>query len=287
MRDETKQAAVLIVGGRGMLGRDLTARLGARAVSLDLPECDITRPESVDAVLDRYRPGALVNCAAYTAVDKAEEEPELARKLNADAVELLARAARARGVHFITISTDYVFHGRGAEPFPEDAPESAYGPLNVYGLTKLDGELRTRAVGGDWCIARTQWLYGRNGKNFIDSIAALAATRDKIRVVSDQVGAATWTVDVAAGIEKLIDARATGVYHLVNSGYGSWCDVAARVAEKKGLKCVVEPCTTDEFPRPARRPANSRLLQGKYAALAGAPLRRWEDALDDYLERAG
>lgn len=278
-----KGHAVLIVGGRGMLGRDLTARLGERAVSLDLPDCDITSAESVNAALDQYRPKTLVNCAAYTAVDKAETEVELARKLNAEAVELLARAAKERGIHFITLSTDYVFHGQGDEPFAEDAPESAYGPLNVYGQTKLEGELRTRAVGGDWCIARTQWLYGKNGKNFIDSIAALAAGKEKIRVVNDQFGAATWTVDVAAGLEKLIDARALGVYHLVNSGHGSWFDVASRVVRKLKLKCVVEPCTSEEFPRPAKRPSNSRLLQGKYAGLAGRPMRSWEEAVDEYL----
>lgn len=283
MNDEKKQTSVLIVGGRGMLGRDLTARLGDRAISLDLPECDITSRESIDAALDQHRPDALVNCAAYTAVDLAETQQTLAKKLNADAVELLARAAKERGIHFITISTDYVFHGQGSEPFPEDAPESAYGPLNVYGQTKLEGELRARAVGGDWCIARTQWLYGKNGKNFIDSIAGLAASRDKIRVVNDQFGAATWTVDVAAGLEKLIDARALGVFHAVNSGYGSWFDVASRIVQNLNLNCIVEPCTTDEFPRPARRPNNSRLLQTKFAAVAGQPMRRWEEAVDEYL----
>jgi dTDP-4-dehydrorhamnose reductase len=275
---------IMILGARGMLGRDLLARLGGRAVGLDLPECDITQPDSVAAALDQYRPDALVNCAAYTAVDKAEEQQELARKLNADAVELLAVAARDRGIHFITISTDYVFHGAGDQPFPEDAPQDAYGPQNVYGQTKLEGELKARAAGGDWCIARTQWLYGKNGKNFIDSIAALAASRGKIRVVNDQVGAATWTVDVAAGLEKIIDARATGVYHLVNSGYGSWFDVASRVVANKGLKCVVEPCTSEEFPRPAARPRNSRLLQTKYATLAGKPMRPWQEAVDEYIK---
>ncbi|MCE5230234.1 dTDP-4-dehydrorhamnose reductase, partial [bacterium] len=248
MTDEKKKTTVLIVGARGMLGRDLVARLGECAIGLDLPECDITKPGQVAAALDQYQPTTLVNCAAYTAVDKAEEQQDLARKLNADAVELLAQAAKQRGIHFITISTDYVFHGGGDQPFPEDAPESAYGPLNVYGRTKLEGELKVRAIGGDWCIARTQWLYGKNGKNFIDSIAALATSRDKIRVVNDQVGAATWTVDVAQALEKIIVARATGVYHLVNNGYGSWFDVATRVVSNKNLNCVVEPCTSEEFP---------------------------------------
>jgi dTDP-4-dehydrorhamnose reductase len=278
-------AKIMIVGGRGMLGRDLTTRLGERAVSLDLPEIDITQPDSIARALDQYRPDSIVNCAAYTAVDNAETQQELARKLNAEAVELLARAAKERGIHFVTISTDYVFHGQGSEPFPEDAPEDAYGPRNVYGQAKLEGELRTRAVGGDWAIVRTEWLYGKNGKNFIDSIAALAASRDKLRVVSDQVGAATWTVDLAEGLEKIIEARATGVYHVINSGYGSWFDVASRVVSNLKLNCTAEPCTSEEFPRPAARPHNSRLLQGKYAALAGKPLRPWTEAVDEYLKR--
>ncbi|MEN6626851.1 MAG: dTDP-4-dehydrorhamnose reductase [Candidatus Sumerlaeia bacterium] len=281
----TNHPPILITGGRGMLGRDLTARLGERAVALDLPECDITQPDSIARALDEYKPASIVNCAAYTAVDKAEEQEELARRLNADAVELLARAAKERGIHFVSISTDYVFHGHGEEPFPEDAPESAFGPLSIYGRTKLEGELKIRAVGGDWAIVRTQWLYGRNGKNFIDSIAELAASRDRIRVVNDQVGAATWTVDLAEGLEKIVDARATGVYHIVNSGYGSWFDVASRVVQNLKLNCIVEPCTSDEFPRPAARPHNSRLLQTKYAALAGAPLRPWTEAVDEYLSQ--
>jgi dTDP-4-dehydrorhamnose reductase len=266
-----------------MLGRAVMARLGARAVGGDLPECDITRPEQVRALVRETRPGAILNCAAWTDVDGAESHPEATMRLNAEAVEELGRTACEAGRHLVTISTDYVFTGEGDQPWPEDAPASAFGPRSVYGLTKLEGERRLRAVGGDWCIARAQWLYGEGGKNFIDTIAGLARERDSLKVVNDQVGAPTWTVDLAWALEVLLNRRAAGVYHCVSGGYVSWWGVARRVVERLGLACRVEPCASEVFPRPARRPLNSRLAQGKFAALAGRPMRPWTEALDAYL----
>lgn len=278
-------AEILVVGHLGMLGSALLRRLGARAAGVDRAECDVTDPERIAATLDQVRPRTVVNCAAYTAVDQAESEPELAGRLNADAVELLGRASAARGIHFITISTDYVFKGEGSEPYPEDAPADAFGPSSVYGQTKLDGERRLAAVGGDWCIARTQWLYGAGGKNFIDRIAQLASERPALKVVDDQIGAPTWVEDLAGALEVLIDRHATGYYHLVNSGYDSWCAVARHVVQRLGLTCEVNACASEEYPTPAKRPKNSRLAQGKYAALAGAPLRPWREAVDEYLNQ--
>ena len=274
---------ILVVGHLGMLGRALLARLGGRAAGVDRDECDVTDPDRVAAVLDRLRPRALVNCAAYTAVDRAESEPDAARRLNAAAVEILGRAAALHGIKYITISTDYVFNGEGSEPFDEDPSPAAFGPLSVYGQTKLEGERRLAALGGSWCIARTQWLYGAGGKNFIDRIAQLAAERPSLRVVDDQVGAPTWVEDLAAALELLLERQATGTYHLVNSGFDSWCAVARHVVERLGLPCEVIPCASEEYPTPAKRPKNSRLAQGKYAALAGAPMRPWREAVDEYL----
>lgn len=283
MSDKTPEK-ILVVGHLGLLGQTLLARLGARAVGVDRGECDVTDPCQIAATLDDVKPGSIINCAAYTAVDQAESEPALARLLNADAVELLGQAARQREIHFVTISTDYVFNGLGSDPFAEDAPASDFGPECVYGRTKLEGEERLRAVGGRWCIARTQWLYGAGGKNFIDRIAELALERPALRVVNDQVGAPTWVKDLAAALETLADRRATGVYHVVNSGYTSWYEVACHVVSRLGRTgCEVSPCASEEYPTPARRPKNSRLSQQKLIDLTGHPLRPWTAALDEYL----
>jgi dTDP-4-dehydrorhamnose reductase len=280
---QVRQGKILVIGHRGMLGRAVMGRLGERAVGGDLPECDMTRSEQVRALIEAERPGAILNCAAWTDVDGAEAHEAAARRLNAEAVEGLGRLAREAGLHLVTISTDYVFSGEGTEPWPEDAPETAYAPQSAYGRTKLEGEQRLREVGGDWCIARTQWLYGAGGKNFVETIARLSTEKDVLQVVDDQIGGPTWTEDLAGALEVLLDSRATGIYHCVNSGYVSWCGLARRVVERLGRPCRVEPCMSDKYPRPARRPFNSRLEQGKYAALASGPMRHWEAALDAYL----
>lgn len=282
--NETVKRPILVVGHLGMLGRELMSQLGDRAAGVDREECDITDPEAVARTLDAVTPGCVVNCAAYTAVDEAESHRKEAFLLNAQAVENLAVACRDRGIHFVTLSTDYVFKGQGEKPFEEDASAEVFGPQSVYGQSKYEGELRVRAAGGDWCIIRTQWLYGEGGPNFADTIARLAAERPELRVVDDQVGAPTWVHDLAEGLRVIINKRATGVYHLVNSGYGSWFDVARHVVNRLGLKCTVLPCTSEEFPRPAKRPYNSRLSQAKYIAFNGESMRGWIEALDDYLD---
>jgi dTDP-4-dehydrorhamnose reductase len=270
-----------------MLGRAVMARLGGRAVGGDLPECDITRGDQVRALIERERPGAILNCAAWTDVDGAETNEPAAMRINADAVGALARIACDARLHLVTIGTDYVFHGEGATPWPEDADEAAYAPTSAYGRTKLEGERRVRAAGGDWCIVRTQWLYGAGGKNFIDTIAGLSAEKKELRVVDDQVGAPTWTEDLAGALAVVLDKRATGIYHCVNSGYVSWCGVARRVVERLGRDCRVETCGSEAYPRPAKRPLNSRMKQGKFAALAGGAMRGWETAVDAYLAERG
>ena len=283
MKDPPKR--ILVIGHLGLLGRALMDRLGDRATGVDVEQCNVTQPDAIERTLDDARPDAVINCAAYTAVDQAESEPEAARRLNANVVELLGRAAQRRDLHFVTLSTDYVFGGWGEEPFDEDAPEEAFAPESVYGRTKLEGERRLRAVGGRWCIARTQWLYGEGGGNFVDTIAREAARRESLRVVNDQVGAPTLNRDLAGALEALVDHRATGCYHTANSGYGSWYDVALHVVERLGLDCRVDPCTSEKYPRPAKRPKNSRLSQRKFIELTGAPLRHWTEALDQYLDQ--
>lgn len=292
---------VLVTGAGGMLGRELCAALGPAARGLGHAQLDVTDAAAIGRALDGLRPGAIVNCAAWTDVDGAESHAEAAFALNAKAPRLLAEAARARGLHFITLSTDYVFDGSGAAPWPELPPPLAGGqsagaanfaPLGVYGASKLAGEQAALTAGGETCVARTQWLYGAGGRNFIDTIARLLRERAAqpggapLKVVNDQTGAPTWTRDLAAALITLLERRATGVFHLVNSDFASWFEAARFVRERLGLESPLEPCATAEFPRPARRPANSRLSQANYASLAGAPLRPWQAALTEYLEEA-
>lgn len=278
---------VLVTGAMGMLGREVCSRLGDATRGLTHQQLDITDRESIEQALHELKPTTIVNCAAWTDVDGAEAHPTEGRALNADGVKLLAEAARARGIYLLTVSTDYVFTGAGDQPWPEDAPGEAFGPLSVYGASKLEGERALRDTGGEWCIARTQWLYGAGGKNFINTIAEKMRERGAdgppLKIVNDQVGAPSWTRDVAHGICELVHRRATGVYHVVNSGFASWFDVAEFVKQQFGLQCPLEPCASMEFPRPAQRPHNSRLSQEKYAVLCGGPLRHWHEALSEYL----
>jgi len=268
----------LVFGHRGMLGRVVASRPGV--IGLDLPECDITDPDAVKEAVQRERPAVIINCAAYTRVDDAEADEALATRVNGDAVGYLAEAARHVDAYFLTLSTDYVFSGQGQTPWREaDAPE----PQSAYGRSKLAGEKRVQEVGGRWAIVRTQWLYGEGGPNFIDTIARLAAEKDTLSVVNDQIGAPTWANDLAGVLWALAERRAEGVFHAANSGYASWFDVACRVFEQLELDCKVTPCSSEEFPRPAKRPRNSRLNTAKLAGLLGAPLRPWQEALDEYL----
>jgi dTDP-4-dehydrorhamnose reductase len=278
---------ILVTGHKGMLGGTLMGQLDGRAVGIDLPEFDMTQPEQIRAFVHDIRPSCLINCAAFTNVDGAETQSDQCRLLNVDAVENLGIVCKEEDVYLVTVSTDYVFTGKGDAPWPEDAPPEAFWPLCVYGRSKLDGERRLESIGGRWAIARTQWLYGSGGKNFIDTIADLASRKDELRVVDDQVGAPTWAEDLAQALIRLSATEATGYYHTVNSGFVSWFEVAQRIVERLGLECRIVPCASEAYPLPATRPHNSRLDQSHYADLAGEPMRPWDIALDAYLRSTG
>jgi len=269
---------MIVFGNKGMLGRVLAARVNA--LGFDLPECDITQREAVLELVQRHRPEVIINCAAYTRVDDAEQHEALATKVNGDAVGYLAEAAKAVDAYFLTISTDYVFPGEGEQPYLEDDP---VGPQSAYGRSKLAGEERVQEIDGRWAIARTQWLYGRGGPNFIDTITRLARERDHLKVVDDQVGAPTWAEDLCGMLLALAEKQAEGIYHTANSEYASWFEVARFAVEKLGLNCTVEPCSSKEFPRPAKRPHNSRLNLERIAAVLGHSPRSWREALAEYL----
>lgn len=266
----------LIVGAHGMLGTDLMellAERGARATGIDHIHLDITDPDACAA----YPIGAdvVVNCAAYTAVDAAEEDEDRAFAVNATGAGNIARAAAAAGATFVHISTDYVFAGDATTPYAEGEPPA---PTNAYGRTKAAGEAAVARSAPDALIVRTAWLYGANGPCFPKTIKRLAGERDQLAVVGDQRGQPTWTRDLAAFIVDLVEAGApAGIYHGTASGETTWCEFARAVVDAAGLPTAVAETTTDAFPRPASRPAYSVLGHAASDALGVPAIGPWAE----------
>lgn len=271
----------LVVGSAGMLGQDLVARLhsgrrdGHEVVGVDVAEIDITDPASVASVLPGY--DVVVNCAAWTDVDGAEAREPEALRVNADGPRNLARACRATGARLVQISTDYVFAGDARTPYGEDAP---LAPASAYGRTKAAGEDAVRAeLPEAHLVVRTAWLYGAHGRCFPKVIATAGAAQGALRVVDDQVGQPTWTVDLADLIIRLVEADVpAGTYHGTASGQVSWCGFAREVVAAAGLDpAIVSPVATAEFPRPAPRPAYSVLGHDALHRLGLAPIGDWAE----------
>jgi dTDP-4-dehydrorhamnose reductase len=276
---------ILILGGRGMLGRDLAAVLTARpdrheVTVWDIEDIDITDAAAVGRALGRDRFEVVINCAAFTAVDKAEEQKETALAVNAAGARNVAAGARAAGSRSVLISTDYIFDGSGPRPWREDDEPC---PVNYYGYTKLMGERLAREADPDCLIVRTQWLYGAGGKNFVETMLKLAETKKTLSVVDDQHGSPTWAVDLAGAIAALMERRLRGVYHVSNSGQTTWCGFARTIFEAARLDVEVVPITAEQFNAPARRPKNSVFDMGKLIADTGHTPRDWAEALRDYL----
>ncbi len=281
---------ILLLGKNGQVGHELCRTLPALGsmVALDYPEIDFERTADLAALVDREAPDVVVNAAAYTAVDRAEAEPDRARMVNADAVAALAAAVARRGALLVHYSTDYVFDGTKTGPYVEtDAP----APLGVYGATKLAGE-RAAAAAGRHYVLRTSWVYGVHGANFVRTILRLARERDELRVVDDQTGAPTAAALLADMTARLIDratrtgaAPETGIYHAVPGGHTTWHGFARFILERardRGLPLRVQPeaveaIPSSAYPTPARRPHNSRLDTGKLTAALGVALPAWQD----------
>ncbi|MDQ1246661.1 MAG: dTDP-4-dehydrorhamnose reductase [Actinomycetota bacterium] len=277
----------LVVGSNGQLGHDLMAVLpttGHTCVGLDLPDIDITDPESVAAALADVAPDVVVNAAAYTAVDAAEADEATALRVNGDGPAVLAAAVAAvPGMRLVQVSTDYVFDGSAAQPYGEDDP---INPASAYGRTKAAGELAVLELLPDrGYVVRTAWLYGVNGANFVKTMLRLAGSRDTLEVVDDQRGQPTWSRDLAEQIEVLIAADApAGIYHGTSGGETTWFGFTRAIFAGAGLDPErVHPTTTDKFPRPAPRPAFSVLGHDKWAEVGLAPLRDWDEALAEAL----
>jgi dTDP-4-dehydrorhamnose reductase len=274
----------LVVGARGMLGTDLVKALQENRFSplgVDVDELDITDAAGVAKTVSAIRPHTVINVAALTDVDGCESRADDAYRINAAGAENLARACAAQRAYLVHLSTDYVFDGTKSTPYREDDPMS---PLGVYGTSKAEGEALVRRVLPDnHCIVRTQWLYGIHGKNFVETILSLCAQRDVLRVVDDQVGSPTYTVDLAEALVRLCLLRYVGTIHVTNHGATSWHGFAEAIVALSGRKGVrVETMTTDELKRPAPRPLYSVLDGSRYSAVTGSSLRPWQEALADY-----
>jgi dTDP-4-dehydrorhamnose reductase len=283
-----EEVRLLVTGAGGQLGVDLVrVARGHEVIGLTRSELDVTDPAAVEKAVLEARPDAVLNAAAYTAVDAAETDEPAAAAVNAHAPAHLARACALHGAGLVHVSTDYVFAGDATAPYEVDAPT---GPTSAYGRTKLAGERAVRELLPDrsW-VVRTAWVYGATGRNFVKTMAALEATRATVDVVDDQRGSPTWSRDLAEGLLALVATPpAAGVYHCTNAGDTTWCGLARAVFEEVGADPErVRPTTTDRFPRPAPRPAYS-VLSGAAWTAAGLPAPRpWREALHAAFTTAG
>lgn len=271
---------VIVVGAAGMLGADVVRLLrerGHQTRGVARQALDVSDPEAVDTAVREV--DVVVNCAAWTAVDDAETAETAAFEVNATGAQLLARAARTVGAAIVHISTDYVFDGAARSPYAEDAP---LAPRSAYGRTKAAGEWAVRAENPAHWILRTAWLYGAHGRCFPRTIAALAAERDELQVVADQIGQPTWTRDVAGLVATVLEHRPTpGIYHATSSGQASWFDLASAVVASAGSDARVLPTTSDAYPRPAPRPAWSVLGHDRWLQAGIAPIGDWRQRWDE------
>ncbi len=271
----------LVTGANGQLGNELRLRLGERARYVDRDELDITDAEAVQAFVKGRSFDAIINCAAYTAVDKAESDADLAEKINVQGPENLAKT----GIPLIHISTDYVFDGTACVPYTEDVRPN---PNSVYGRTKLAGEQAVAKYASAAVIIRTAWLYSCFGNNFVKTMRRLGAERESLNVVFDQTGTPTYAGDLAAAIVAVLEKmpqQGCEVYHFSNEGVCSWYDFALEIMKLSGLKCRVSPIESKDYPTPAKRPSYSVLNKGKIKERFGIANRHWSEALAECIEK--
>lgn len=277
---------VFVTGVKGQLGYDVVRELEKRnieAIGVDIDEMDITDKESVDKVITEANPDAVIHCAAYTAVDAAEDNAELCRRVNVDGPLNIAQTCKKLDIKMIQISTDYVFNGQGERPFEPDDPTD---PVSVYGLTKRDGENAVINTLDKYFIVRIAWVFGVNGKNFVKTMLNLSKTHDTLTVVNDQFGSPTYTYDLARLLVDMVQTDKYGIYHATNEGFISWYDFAVQIFKAAGINTVtVKPVTTAEYGvSKAVRPFNSRMSKEKLTKAGFERLPKWEDALERYIK---
>lgn len=283
---------ILVTGAQGQLGQDLMRQLtqrGHQAVGCDLMPgsdivLDITDRSAVEAILLQERPDAVIHCAAWTAVDAAEDQAETVFAINAEGTKNVALACNAASCKMMYLSTDYVFDGQGIQPWKPD--EKSFAPVNVYGESKLAGERSVTELLNRYFIVRIAWVFGKHGKNFVKTMCSLGAKYDSLRVVNDQIGTPTYTYDLVRLLIDMIETEKYGIYHATNEGgYISWYDFACEIFRQAGLQVQVTPVTTAEYGlSKAARPCNSRMDRSKLMEAGFTPLPHWKDALNRYLQ---
>lgn len=274
---------VLVTGTKGQLGYDVVNELekrGHTAVAVDIEEMDITDAVSVERVITEAEVEAVIHCAAYTAVDAAEDNVEICRRVNAEGTKNIAKVCKKLDLKMIYISTDYVFDGEGERPWE---PDDERHPLNVYGQTKYEGELAVEKYLEKYFIVRIAWVFGVNGKNFIKTMLKLSETHEELNVVDDQVGSPTYTYDLAVLLVDMVQSDKYGRYHATNEGLCTWYEFAKEIFRQAGVEVKVNPVTSDMFPAKAKRPKNSRMSKEKLDANGFHRLPTWQDALERYL----
>ena len=277
---------VLVTGVKGQLGYDVMRELAKRnieGIGVDIDEMDITDPVNVDKVITEAAPDAVIHCAAWTAVDAAEDEDkkEKVRLVNVEGPRNIAKVCKKLDIKMIQISTDYVFDGQGERPWEPDDPT---GPVSVYGLTKRDGENAVMEILDKFFIVRIAWVFGINGKNFVKTMLNLSKTHDSLTVVNDQWGSPTYTYDLARLLVDMVLTDKYGIYHATNEGFINWYDFAVAIFKEAGITMNVKPVTTAEYGvSKAARPSNSRMSKDKLDKMGFKRLPSWEDALKRYM----
>ena len=275
---------VLVTGAKGQLGTDLMNELekrGIEGIGVDVQEMDITDAKACRHVIKASSADAVIHCAAYTAVDAAEDNIELCRRINGEGTRNVAQACKEADVKLMYISTDYVFDGQGTRPWE---PDDERHPLNVYGQTKYEGELAVEELSDKYFIVRIAWVFGVAGKNFIKTMLRLGKERGAVSVVDDQIGSPTYTYDLARLLVDMIQTDKYGRYHATNEGLCSWYEFAKEIFRQAGMDVPVTPVSSDAFPAKATRPSNSRLNKEKLSENGFERLPAWQDALGRFLK---
>ncbi|MCI9633256.1 MAG: dTDP-4-dehydrorhamnose reductase [Ruminococcus sp.] len=275
---------ILVTGVKGQLGYDVVNELKKRGhtpIGVDVEEMDITDASAVEKEIKKEPLDAVIHCAAYTAVDAAEDNRELCMQVNAEGTRNIARVCRELDLKMVYISTDYVFDGEGERPWEPDDPRE---PLNVYGESKYQGELAVEEYLEKYFTVRIAWVFGVNGKNFIKTMLRLAESQKEINVVNDQIGSPTYTYDLAVLLADMVETEKYGRYHATNEGLCTWYEFAKEIFRQAGADVKVNPVSSDEFPAKAKRPHNSRMDKSKLVQNGFRPLPTWQDALKRYLE---
>ncbi|MGN9119652.1 dTDP-4-dehydrorhamnose reductase [Turicibacter bilis] len=275
---------VLVTGVKGQLGYDVVKDLekrGHQPIGVDRDEMDLMDNDAIRTFIMELKPEAIIHCAAYTAVDKAEEEVETCYQINAESVKVISECAKELDVKLIYISTDYVFDGTKEGEYVEtDTPN----PINVYGASKLKGEQYVQTLLEKYYIVRISWVFGVNGNNFIKTMRRLGSERDELNIINDQVGSPTYTADLAPLLVDMMETDKYGIYHATNEETCSWYEFANEIFKQSGIEVKTNPITTDQYPTAAKRPMNSRMSKAKLKANGFNLLPTWQEALAHYLK---